>query len=154
MKNKGITIIEMVIVVLILILLAVIAIWSAKKTSLEAEAALISTELKAVHTGVIKIKQEYELQNFEDYTPGEHYNVELTDDADNVVPDWYVIYGISDTRYNEKIMQNLGVDELKRNYKVNFETSDVEFLDGPVMIGEYEVNSYDDMVTLMNSGVI
>ena len=110
--------------------------------------------LLAVHTGVIKIKQEYELENFEDYTSGEHYNTELTDSLDNVIKDWYVIYGINDSRYNEKIMKNLGVDELKRNYAVNFNTSEVKFLDGPVKIYEYEVNSYDEMKTLMESGVI
>lgn len=154
MKNKGITIVEMVIVVLILILLAIIALWSSKRTSVEAEAALIFSELKAVHTGIIKIKQEYELENFEDYTAGEHYNTELTDASDNVIDDWYVIYGIDDSRYNKKIMQNLGVDELKRNYAVNFNTSEVRFLDGPVKIYEYEVNSYDEMKRLMESGVI
>ena len=41
MKNKGITMIEMVIVVIILILLAIIAIYTSRKPSLEAEAAVI-----------------------------------------------------------------------------------------------------------------
>ena len=59
MKNKGVTIIEMVIVVIILILLAIIAIWSSKQPTLEAEAALYFSELKAVYTGILKIKQEY-----------------------------------------------------------------------------------------------
>lgn len=154
MKNKGITIVEMVVVVIILILLAIIALWSSRKTSVEAEAALIFSELKAVHTGIIKIKQEYDLENFNDYIAGEHYNAKLTDSSDNIVEDWYVIYGIDDSRYSEKVMENLGVDELKRNYAVNFNTAEVEFLDGPIKIYEYEVDSYDDMKTLMESGVI
>lgn len=154
MKNKGITIVEMVIVVIILILLAIIAIWSSQKPTLEAEAAVVYAELKAVHTGVLKIQQEYNLEIFEDYTEGIHYNAKLTDAADAVVPDWYVIYGVDDIRYNEEIMENLGVDELKRNYKVNFKTADVEFLDGAVMVGEYKINTYDEMTTLMESGAI
>ena len=37
MKNKGVTLIEMVIVVIILILIAIIAIWSSSKTYIEEE---------------------------------------------------------------------------------------------------------------------
>lgn len=154
MKNKGVTVVEMVIVVLILILLAIIAIWSSRKPSIQAEATTLYSELKAVYTGTIKIKQEYNLENFEDYTEGVHYNAKLTDGSDNVIDDWYVIYGIKDVRYNEEIVNNFGLDELKRNYKVNFETTEVEFLDGPVKIGEYEVETYEEMKTLMESGVI
>lgn len=154
MRNKGVTIVEMVIVVLILIILAIIAIWSSRKPSLQAEASVIYSELKGVYTGVLKIRQEYELRNFEDYTEGQHYNAKLTDGSDNVVEDWYVIYGMDDMRYNEEIIKNIGVDELKRNYKVNFETAEVEFLDGFIKVGEYEINSYEDIKTLMESGVI
>lgn len=154
MWKKGITMIEMVIVVIILIILAITALWSSKKINLEAESAVILSELKAVYTGVLKIKQEYDLENFEDYESGEHYNALLTDELDNIVPDWYVIYGINDVRYSEEIMKNLGVDELKRNYKVNFNTADVEFLDEPLILDKYQINSYEDMKTLEESGVI
>jgi len=153
MHRRGVTIIEMVIVVLILIILAIIAIWSSRKPSIQAEASAVYSELKAVYTGVLKIKQEYELENFEDYTEGVHYNAKEIDSADSNKT-WYIIYGIGDSRYNEKIMENLGVDELKRNYRVDFDTADVEFLDGPVKVDEYEIDSYDDIKTLMESGVI
>ena len=154
MKSRGITMIEMVVVVMILIILAIIALWSSRKTSVEAEAAFIFSELKAVHTGVIKIKQEYELENFEDYTSGEHYNEKLLNFDGNESGDWYAIYGINDSRYSKKIMENLGIDELKRNYAINFDNAEVKFLDGPVKIYEYEVNSYGEMKNLMESGVI
>ena len=153
MKNKGITMIEMVIVVIILILLAIIAIYTSRKPSLEAEAAVIYSEIKAVRTGVLKIQQEYNL-GICDYTSGEHYNSVLLDETDTVVPNWYVIYGMDNPKYSEEVLENFGLDELKRNYKVNFETAEVEFLNGPVELGEYEINSYEDMVTLMESGVI
>jgi len=151
MRNKGITIVEMVVVVLILILLAIIALWSSQRVSLESEATVIYAELKAVHTGVLKIQQEYNLEIIDGYTSGEHYTG-LDIDAEG--RRWYVIYGLDDPNYDEDIVENLGVDEIKRNYKVNFETGEVEFLDGPVTIGEYKINSYDDMVTLKESGVI
>lgn len=153
MKNKGITMIEMVVVVIILILLAIIAIYTSRKPSLEAEASVIYSEMKAVRTGVLKIRQEYDL-GLHEYTSGEHYNTVLLDGTDAVVPDWYVIYGMEDSRYSDEILENYGIDELKRNYKINFETAEVEFLNGPIELGEYEINSYEDMVTLMESGVI
>lgn len=151
MNNKGITVVEMVIVVLILILLAIISIWSTKATNTKAEAAVVYSELSAVYKGVLKIRGEYNAEIIEDYAPGEHYNGSFTDASGDV---WYTIYGISDPNYSEKIMYNLGIDEIKRNYKVSFDDAEVEFLDGPVKINEYEVNSYDDMKTLMESGVI
>ena len=154
MKNKGVTLIEMVIVVIILILLAIIAIWSSTRTSTEAELALLHSEFKAVYTGLLKINQEYNLEIFDDYTSGEHYNSVLTDDSDNIVPDWYVIYGMNDVRYSEEIMDNFGIKELKRNYKVNFKTLEVELLDGPVTVDKYEIDSYDDVKSLEESGVI
>jgi len=154
MKNKGITMIEMVIVVIILILLAIIAIYTSRKPSLEAEAAVIYSEIKAVRTGVLKIQQEYNL-GICDYTSGEHYSSLLIDETDSDVPKkWYVIYGMDNPKYSQEVLENFGLDELKRNYKVNFETAEVEFLNGPVEIGEYEIHSYDEMVTLMESGVI
>lgn len=153
MKNKGITMIEMVIVVIILILLAIIAIYTSKKPSLEAEAALVYSELKAVHTGVLKVQQEYNL-GFHEYTSGEHYSSLLLDESNVVVPNWYVIYGINNAKYDVNVLENLGIDELKRDYKVNYQTAEVEFLNGPVKVGEYEIKSYKDMVTLMESGVI
>ena len=91
------------------------------------------------------------IEVFEDYTAGEHYNSKTTNPSGDV---WYTIYGMNDSRYDEDILDNLGVDELKRNYLVNYETGEVEFLDGPVKIDEYEINSYEDMKTLMESGVL
>lgn len=151
MKNKGITIIEMVVVVLILILLAIVALWSSQRVTLESEATIVYGEFKAVHTGVLKINQEYNLDIIEDYTVGEHFNSSYTDDNGKK---WYVIYGMNDSHYDEDIIKNLGLDELKRNYKVNFETGEVEYLDGYVKVGEYEIDSYEDIQTLMESGAI
>lgn len=151
MKNKGLTIVEMVVVVLILILLALIGIWSTKGTNTKAEATLIYSELSAMHKGVLKVRGEYNAEIIDNYTQGVHYHGQITDASGDV---WYTIYGIDDPNYNETILYNLGIDEIKRNYKVDFDDAKVEFLDGPVKIDEYEVNSYEDMKTLMESGVI
>lgn len=150
-NNKGITIVEMVVVVLILILLAIISVWSSKRTNVQAEATMIYSELNAMHKGVLKIRSEYNNEIIDAYTSGEHYNTQIVD-SDNDV--WYVIYGMGNDNYSEKIMNNLGIDEIKRDYKVNYDTAEVEFLNGPVKVDEYEINSYEDIKTLMESGVL
>ena len=150
MKNKGFTIVEMVIVVIILILLAVIAIRSSKRTSLQAEVASIQSEMNAVHTGVLKIQSEYNNGIIDAYTSGEHYNAIMTEDGET----WYVIYGMNHAGYSRDLIDNYGINELKKNYKVDFDTAKVEFLDGPVRIDEYEINSYEDLKILLESGVI
>lgn len=150
MKNKGFTIVEMVIVVIILILLAVIAIRSSKRTSLQAEVASIQAEMSAVRTGVLKIHSEYNNGIIDDYTSGEHYNAIMTENGDT----WYVIYGMNHADYSRDVIDNYGMNELKKNYKVDFDTAEIEFLDGPVKIDDYEINSYDDLKTLLESGVI
>lgn len=154
MSKKGVTVIEMVVVVVILILLAIMAIWSAQRPSAEAEAAVIYSELRSVYLGVSKIKSEYESMTIDEYTAGEQFCEEYKEDGE-AVEGWYVIYGLDDvTKYDENVLNNYGVAELKRSYKVNFDTGEVEFLNGPVKVGEYEVNSYDQIKQLMDSGVI
>lgn len=148
--NKGFTIVEMVVVVIILILLAIIAIRSSKRTSLQAELANIQTEMSAVRTGVLKIHSEYNNGTIDDYTSGEHYNAIMTE-SDNT---WYVIYGMNNPEYSKEIMENYGLSELKKDYRVDFDTAEVEFLNGPVKIEEYEITSYEDLMTLIESGVI
>lgn len=155
MKRKGVTMIEMVIVVLILILLAIIAIWSSKKPSLKAEALVLYKELEGVYDGITQISIDYNASNIDDYTEGEDYNEKYKDASGNEVEGWYVIYGLDMPElYNEEVIKNIGVSELKRSYKVNFNEREVEYLNGPVELGDYKINSYEEMETLIKSGVI
>lgn len=151
MKKRGFTIIEMVVVVLILIIISIAAVWGSKPVNTKAELANVESELKAVRTGVIRINSDYNNGIIDEYTSGEHYNTTIVEDDGKA---WYVIYGIGNSNCNEDILDNLGVSDLKRDYKVNYETLDVEFLNGPVTVGEYKINSYEDMQTLIESGVI
>lgn len=154
MKQKGLTMMELVVVVILLIVLAVIAIYASNRPNREAEAAVLFTEMKAVQEGILKIRTEIGLGDTgEDYQAGIHYN-EVYQEGGSEVPGWYIIYGISDPQYNKTVLQNLGVQDLKHNYKVNFDTAEVELLDGPIAIGEYKIRTYQEMKNLMESGVI
>lgn len=145
MKNKGVSMIELVIVIVLLIMIAAFAIFSTKTTNLQAEATLLHTEMKALYGGIRSVYQDYSYGIIDDFEEGKHYN---SKDGE-----WYVIYGISEPGYSPEIMENIGVDELKRTYLVNFETGEIK-LAKPVNIGEYKIETYRDMETVMESGAI
>jgi hypothetical protein len=165
MNKRGITIIELVIVVIILILLSILSIWIGMNSDVfnKAEAATAFSEMKAVYTGVIHIRDRYNIGTIDSYEKGRDY-CEVAKESGE-----YYIYGldasnlssinIKDTSgnvmnlYNEEVVKNLGISELKRSYKVSFDKGTVELVN-PLVIGAYEVKSYEDMISIQESGVI
>lgn len=145
MKNKGVSMIELVIVIVLLIMIAAFAIFSTKTTNLQAEATLLYTEMKALREGIRIVYQDYSYGIIDEIEEGKYYNT-----MDN---GWYVIYGINDPEYSPTIIENINVDELKRTYLVSFETGEIK-LEEPVKIGEYKIETYEDMETVMESGAI
>jgi hypothetical protein len=163
MSKKGITIIELIIVIIILILLAIIAIYNTQKMSLKADAILYETEFKALYTSLTHLQTEYNvgLIDFDERVDGKpkYYNAAYEDD-DGVT--WYLVYGKDRWDYSETVFDNLDIDELKYSYRFrlkdkNDDTKDeiyIEYYGRTVQIGDYTVQSYDDMINLMNSGAI
>lgn len=145
MKNKGVSMIELVIVIILLIMIASFAIFSTKTTNLQAEATLLYTEMKAVRQGVLAISQDYNYGIIDSINEGEYYNVQ---DGE-----WYVIYGIGEEEYSPEVVQNLNIEDLKRTYLVKFDTAEVK-LEKPVTIGEYKINTYEDIETVIESGAL
>lgn len=144
-KNKGVSMIELVIVIAILIMIAGFAILSTKTTNLQAEATLLYTEMKALKTGVLAVKQDYDYGVIDSIPKGKYYN-----DIEN---DWCIIYGVSELEYSEEIIKNLSLDELKRTYLVDYETGDVKLRES-VKIGDYKIETYDDIEKIIKSGAI
>lgn len=144
-KNKGVSMIELVIVIVLLIMIAAFAISSTKTTNLQAEATMLYTEMKALHSGIRSINQEYTYGIIDTFEEGKHYN-----EKDG---DWYVIYGINEPEYSPEIIENVNVDELKRTYLVKFETGEIK-LKEPTTIGEFKIQTYEDIETVMESGAI
>ena len=145
MKNKGVSMIELVIVIILLIMIAAFAIFSTKTTNLQAEATLLYTEMKALYGGIRAVYQDYNYGIIDELEEGKHYNKK---DGE-----WYVIYGISEPEYSPEIIENINVDELKRTYLVKFETGEIK-LEEPATIGEFKIQTYEDMETVMESGAI
>lgn len=145
MKNKGVSMIELVIVIVILIMIASFAIMSTKTTNLQAEATLLYTEMRALKTGVLSVKQDYDYGIIDSIDKDKYYN--------DVEDDWYIIYGVGELEYSEEIMKNLSLDELKRTYLVDYETGDVK-LQESVTIGDYKIETYDDIEKIIKSGAI
>lgn len=144
-KNKGVSMIELVIVIVILIMIAAFAILSTQTTNLQAEATLLYTEMKALKVGVQSVKQDYDCGIIETLEAGKHYNT--------MEDEWYVIYGISEPNYSEEIIANLSLDELKRTYLVDYKTGDIKLQEG-VTLGDYKIETYDDIEKIIKSGAI
>lgn len=145
MKNKGVSMIELVIVIVILIMIATFAISSTQTTNLQAEATLLYTEMRALKAGVLSVKQDYDYGIIDTIDKDEYYN--------DVEGDWRIIYGIGELEYSEEIIKNLSLDELKRTYLVDYETGDVKLKES-VTIGDYKIETYEDIEKIIKSGAI
>jgi Tfp pilus assembly protein PilE len=156
LNKKGLTIIELVVVIIILILLAVIAVWSTSNIMKKAESASIYAEFKAVYSSAIQLKNYYNAETIDDYQEGRDYCASLLD-ADG--RRWYVVYGLNHTddgRYNEAVIKNLGMDELKRSYQFTLDDEVVlrYYNDEYTTVAGYRVRTYEDILALQESGAI
>lgn len=157
MKNKGVSMIELVIVIILLIMIAVFAIFSTKTTNLKAEATALYEEMLSLKKGIMLVYQNYSIGIIDTYeVEGEYYNTTFIDEDSEK---WYVICGVGaegateQERYSPQVMKNLGIEELKRTYLVKFDTAEIK-LEEPVRIGEYKIETYEDIETITESGAI
>ena len=163
MSRKGITIVELVVVIIILILLSIIAIFNTNKTMVLSEGMAYKQEFTALYQALANLQMQYNLGDIE-YTEGEHYYSSFEDPEDNNNT-WYTVYGLNNydqAGYSDKIIENLGLDELKRSYEFRLYDNKAEkddiairFMGNDyVEIGGYKVKTYEDIVNLMNCGAI
>ena len=163
MSKKGITLVELVVVIIILILLSIIAIFNINKTMYMAEAMACKEEFTTLYKALTNLQTQYNVGLIE-YTSGEHFYSSYENSGDNNNT-WYTIYGLNhytEAGYSEKIIENLGMDELKRSYefRLHDNVSDVDDIkikfigNDYVEISGYKVRSYDDIVNLIESGAI
>ena len=154
-NKKGISMIELVIVLVLMRMIAAFAIFSTASSHLKAEATMLKTEMNNVKKALILVYQKYETQMIDEIEgqEGVLYNEPLKDNSGTIVEDWYVIYGMDSNKYSEEVIENLSLDELKKTYEVNFETKDVRLKDS-VTIGEYSIKTYEDLETVLESGAL
>lgn len=140
MKNySGISMIELVVIIVCIVLIIGFAIFSGIDSVKETEAAALYVEMKNLVSSVSLIQTDLNmgiitgLEGFYDSEyPGE--------------VGYYRINAGTDT--TSDVIKNLNLSELKRDYVVNFITSDVKLLE-PVSIGGVMVESFEDIQALV-----
>ena len=151
-SKKGVSLIELVIVVITLIIIASFTVFSGKDSIEKAEAAEIFSEITNVKKAVNGVIVQMDLEdkyNDEEWL-SKFYNIKDSD--------WYEIYGMDmedeyHTPKSNDVRKNLDLDSLKRSYKVNFTTGDVK-LSKPINILGEVIESYDEIRTLVESNKI
>lgn len=152
--NSGITMVELLVVIIIVIMIATFAINSGTETLDEADVTEIFVEITSVKTAMNSVALKKEIAGKLDLIQGGYYDEEFVPApgvtyGDNVLgfqDDWYIIYGIdAPDIYNESnVRSNLGLDTLNHSYIVNFNTSEVE-LYMPVTIKNLSVRTYKEI---------
>lgn len=146
-KNHGITIIELVIVMIIMILLVSFAVYSGIDSVGKAEATELYEEMNSIKNalgGIVtqKIMGDYDEEWLKDY-----YHVDGGDG-------WYKVYSTNSLQGTyEDLSDKYGMDVIKRTYLVNFEEQDV-ILEKPVEVLGSSVRSYESVRALVESDKI
>lgn len=165
MKNQlGVTMIELVIVLIIILVIATVAISSGQKTLTEADVAEVYVEMssmqKAINTVMMQLEMNTELRieygkHYDrDFDLGRDPSVEYGDNVLGSAEDWYIIYGVAADKEEEKaiydiseVRETLGLDSINHSYIVNYETGEVELL-RPLVIDSKEVRTYEQVRTV------
>ena len=152
--NSGITMVELLVVIIIVVMIATFAINSGTETLDEADVTEIFVEITSVKTAMNSIALKREVQENFQILQGGYYDEEFVPApgvsyGDNVLgfqDDWFIIYGLdAPDIYNESTVRtNLGLDTLNHSYIVNFDTSEVE-LYMPVTIKDLSVRTYKEI---------
>lgn len=140
MKNdKGVSLLEIVISIIILMIIALFAVYSSQNSVPRAKAAELYSEMKSVQQAVNFIKMEFDTKNDFELEQGKHYD--KTGDEEG----GYIIYG-NLTHSNGSAAEYLGIDNIKRDYKyvISYDPDD----------SEYKVNfMLVDSVNIQGTGV-
>lgn len=143
-NNKGISMIELVIVIIIMIMIASFAIYNGTNSTEKAEATQIYTEITNVMKAVNGVMLQKELESGDGEWLKDYYDKEIGNG-------WYEIYGMNDSGYEaSNVRKKLSLDEIKRNYMVNYETGEV-MLSKTTEILNSSVRTYDSIRALVQS---
>ena len=146
-STQGITIIELVVVMIIMLLVVSFAVYSGINSTQKAEATELYTEMNSIKTALSVIKGKMIIEDKEN---DEEWLKKYYDESMGS-GDWYIIYGVDDAGYEEStVRENLGIDNIKRRYLINFEQEDV-MLASPVEVLGSSVRTYDAVRSLVDS---
>ena len=150
-NNQGISLIELVIVMIIIALIASFAIFNGSSSIDKAEATELYAEMTNIKKAVSGVMVKRELESGDSNWIKEN---EYCEQGDTGADGWYSIWGIDNENYSQsKLREKLGMSIIKRNYLVNYDTGDV-ILATPVTILGTSVRSYESVRALVESNKI
>ena len=162
MKSQlGVTMIELVIVLIITLVIATVAINSGKNTLTEADVTEVYVEMSTMQKTVNSVMLQREMNPNLEIEKGKYYDEEFdvgrdtsVTYGDNVLTEadkWHIIYGVAADKESEKaiydtsvVRETLGLDAINHTYIVNYETGEVELL-RPLEIDSTLVRTYHEV---------
>ena len=147
MSNKsGLSMVEVIISIIILIIIAFFAIFNSQNSIPQAKAAEVYSEMRSVEAAVESIRTNMVMKDDFELVEGKHY-----DSVAQGKTGYYVINGFLEGN-ETNAAEFLGLDNLKRNYLVNYETGNFE-LETPVNINGNSIKTLPEINSLINSGI-
>lgn len=145
-KNQGISLIELVIVIIILILIAGFAVFNGRNTIEKADATELFAEMTNMKKAVSSVIIKKDLESGDDNWLKDYY-----DEVVNKDKSLYLIYGMDNNKYkSSNVRKNIDMDVIKRSYIVNYETGEVTFSEAIEVLGN-SVRTYDSLRAIIES---
>ena len=152
-KNHGITVVELVLVMIIMILLVSFAVYSGIDSVGKAQATELYEEMYSMKNAIGGIMTQKIMGDYEDEWLENYYHVESGEG-------WYKIYSTYVLREDDNLKNQFEdlsakyeLDTIKRTYLVNFEDGDVELAE-PIEVLGTMVKSYESVRALVKSDKI
>lgn len=171
MRNKkGVTMIELVLVIIIILIIATFSVLSGRETFNQATATEVYTEISAIREAVNGVNIKRDLDEKFELTSGDYYDVKASElnqveaefeaeygfEVENgEFENLYIIYGMDELeKYNEsKVKNTYGFDSIKHTYIINFNKVEVDLLEN-LTISDKTVRTYEEIRALVDNGEI
>ena len=145
--NHGITIVELVLVMIIMILLVSFAVYSGIDSVGKAEATELYEEMTSMKNALVGIVTQKEILDGDDAWLSSYYNEDMGNG-------WYIVRASNELESGEvDLSSKYEVDLIKRSYMVNFDDGDISLLT-PVEVLGSSVRSYESVRALVESDKI
>lgn len=139
-SKRGISMIELVIVMIIMIMIISFAVYSGIDSVGKAEATELYEEMNSMLSAVNGVASQKLLGDYDDEWLENYYDVDLGNG-------WYLV------KSSGNKAEKLGMETIRRNYLINFETGEI-MLETPVKVLDTDVQTYDSVRNLVESDKI
>lgn len=176
-NQKGVSMIELVIVIIIILMITTFSVYTGKEAADQAMVTEVYTEISSMREAINSINIKRELDSDFVLTQNEHYDEKVSDitglettadfeamygitvENEYEYGNLYLIYGMdeygmTEDKYNNSdVRKNYGLDSIKHTYLVNFETGRVDLLES-INLVDRNVRTYEQIRALVDDGEI